>query len=98
MTFVENILLVSLWYTSSLRAKLDWAEHRNDVVIIVVLAFIIGLFFMLLYYRLFHTSKISSAFQRSDPSENGTANANGQSRNGKSQNISEKVSTKMKLE
>ena len=59
---------------------------------IVVLAFVVGLFFMLLYYRLFHTSKISSAFQRSsDPTENGSSGTNGQNRNGKSQNISEKV-------
>ena len=61
-------------------------------VMIVVLAFVVGLFFMLLYYRLFHTSKISSAFQRSsDSTENGSSGTNGQNRNGKSQNISEKV-------
>ena len=58
----------------------------------MVLAFVVGLFFMLLYYRLFHTSKISSAFQRSsDSTENGSSGTNGQNRNGKSQNISEKV-------
>ena len=58
----------------------------------MVLAFVVGLFFMLLYYRLFHTSKISSAFQRSsEPTENGSSGTNGQNRNGKSQNISEKV-------
>jgi len=92
VTFVENILLVSLWTTSK-NPKLDFTpEQRRDVVMIVVLAFVVGLFFMLLYYRLFHTSKISSAFQRSsDPTENGSSGTNGQNRNGKSQNISEKV-------
>ena len=93
VTFIENILLVSLWTTSSPRAKLDFnAEQRRDVVMTVVLAFVVGLFFMLLYYRLFHTSKISSSFQRSDhATEANSASANCQNRNGKSQNNSEKV-------
>merc|ERR1711976_150352 len=92
VTFIENILLVSLWTTSSPRAKLDFnAEQRRDVVMTVVLAFVVGFFFMLLYYRLFHTSKISSAFQRSDVTDANTASANSQNRNGKSQNNSEKV-------
>ena len=53
VTFIENILLVSLWTTSSPPAKLlDFnAEQRRDVVMTVVLAFVVGLFFMLLYYR-----------------------------------------------
>jgi len=93
VTFIENILLVSLWTTSSPPAKLlDFnAEQRRDVVMTVVLAFVVGLFFMLLYYRLFHTSKISSAFQRSDVTETNSASANCQNRNGKSHNNSEKV-------
>lgn len=66
VTFTENVLLVSLWMTS-IRASLDFdPEQRRDVVLSVVLSFFGGLFFMLIYYRLFHTSKISSAFQRDD--------------------------------
>ncbi len=59
VTFVENILLVTLW-TTSVRASLDFTpDQRRDIVLSVVLAFIAGLFFMGIYYRLFHTSKIS---------------------------------------
>ncbi len=66
VTLVENILLVSLW-TTSVRASLDFeSDERRDVVMTVVLAFLGGLFFMLLYYRLFHTSKISTAFKPGD--------------------------------
>ena len=63
VTLVENVLLVSLWMTSVSASIYFTSQERRDVVMIVVLAFMGGLFFMLLYYRLFHTSKISSAFQ-----------------------------------
>ena len=54
VTLTENLLLVCLWMTSR-EARLYWNEdhswHRRDVVMTVVLAFLGGLFFMLLYYR-----------------------------------------------
>lgn len=97
VTLAENVLLVALW-TTSVRASLDFdAEERRDVVMSVVLAFVGGLFFMLLYYRLFHTSKISfNPSQRH--SENGESavdhqsktNKNGANLNGK-QRDSEKL-------
>ena len=66
VTLVENILLVSLWMTSY-GASLEFEpEQRRDVLMIVILSFLGGLFFMVLYYRLFHHSKISSSLQPSD--------------------------------
>merc|ERR1712038_285382 len=66
-TLIENILLVCLWITST-EAKFDeqLSSHKTDVLLTVIFAYLGGLFFMLLYYRLFHTSKISSAFQRDE--------------------------------
>ncbi len=72
VTFMENILLVSLW-TTSVRASLDFApDQRRDIVLSVVLAFIAGLFFMATYYRLFHTSKISYAGSGEDEVDDDT--------------------------
>ena len=69
VTLVENILLVTLW-TTSISASIDYSsQEKRDIVMTVVLAFMGGLFFMLLYYRLFHTSKISNAFNK-DSGEN----------------------------
>ena len=66
VTLIENILLVSLWMTST-GASLDFEpEQRRDLLMVVILSFLGGLFFMVLYYRLFHHSKISSSLNQDD--------------------------------
>lgn len=76
VTFMENVLLVSLW-TTSIRASLDFeSEERRDIVMTVVLAFMGGLFFMLIYYRLFHTSKISTFGSNTSQADRSAENQN----------------------
>lgn len=69
VTVAENVLLVSLW-TTSVRASLDFdPQDRRNLVVTVVLLFFAGIAFMLVYYRLFHTSKISSQFAADNADE-----------------------------
>ena len=58
VTLIENVLLVVLW-TLSVKASLDFEKsERQTVIISVVGLFVAGIFFMLLYYKLFHVSKL----------------------------------------
>jgi hypothetical protein len=58
VTLIENVLLVVLW-TLSVKASLDFEKsERQTVIISVVVLFVTGIFFMLLYYKLFHVSKL----------------------------------------
>lgn len=54
---VENILLVTLTLT---RASQINGWDRNNIVIGVFSSFFLGILFMLLYYRYFHVSRLSS--------------------------------------
>lgn len=71
VTFIENVLLVVLW-TLSVKASLDFEKsERQTVIISVVVLFVIGICFMLLYYQLFHVSKLGSGNGNGDQVPNG---------------------------
>ena len=72
VTFAENILLVVLW-TISVKASLDFEKsERQNVIVAVVAMFLCGIAFMLLYYKLFHVSKLGN--HEADPDQAGNGN------------------------
>ena len=71
VTFIENVLLVVLW-TLSVKASLDFEKsERQTVIISVVVLFVTGICFMLLYYQLFHVSKLGTGNGNPDQIPNG---------------------------
>jgi hypothetical protein len=72
VTIIENILLVVLW-TLSIKASLDFEKsERQNVIISVVVLFVCGILFMLLYYKLFHVSKLGNGEGGLDQPVSGT--------------------------
>ena len=71
VTIVENVLLVVLW-TLSVKASLDFEKSdRQNVIVSVVGLFFGGIAFMLLYYKLFHVSKLGNGEPEVDQTGNG---------------------------
>ncbi len=54
---IENLLLVSLWSSSVQTSLLYTYEDRRDAFLAVILPFLAGLFFMAVYYRVFHVTR-----------------------------------------
>ena len=58
LILVENILLVCLW-SVSIRTTLEFSQQEKlKVFCIVIASFVIGIIFMLLYYKYFHATKL----------------------------------------
>jgi XK-related protein len=70
---IENILLVILWSLGLESTPYNW--NLTNILVGVFAAFLIGLLFMVLYYRFFHVRKLSTHLSYSPNEEDGDSSA-----------------------